>query len=41
MKNPGQRVLYYLAESPKRAFVREELMSISEGTEVPPELVKE
>ena len=51
VKNPGQRVLYYLAEGPERspsahepparAFVREELMQIPEGTEVPPEWVKE
>ena len=49
VENPGQRVLYYLAPSgaagdgggPKRAFVREELMQIPEGTEVPPEWVKE
>ena len=37
----GHRVLYYLAEGPKRAFVREELMQISEDTEVPPDWVKE
>ena len=49
MQNPGQRVLYYLAPSgaagdvdgPQRAFVREELMLVSEDTEVPPEWVKE
>ena len=28
IENPGQRVLYYLEEGPKRAFVREELMLI-------------
>ena len=41
LRTQGQRVLYYLAEGPKRAFVREELMQIPEGTEVPPDYVKE
>ena len=41
VENKGQRVLYYLVDGPKRAFVREELMLISEDTEVPPEYVKE
>ena len=41
VENPGQRVLYYLVDGPKRAFVREELMLISEDTEVPPDRVKE
>ena len=41
VENPGQRVLYYLADGPQRAFVREELMLVSEDTEVPPEWVKE
>lgn len=40
IEDPGQRVLYYLAEGPKRAFVREELMLIPEGTELPPDSVK-
>ena len=40
MGNPGQRVLYYLIDGPKRAFVREELMQIPEGTEMPPEWVE-
>ena len=43
ISNPGQRVLYYLADgdkTPKRAFVREELMLIPEGTELPPDHVK-
>ena len=41
VQNPGQRVLYYLAptaddvDGPQRAFVREELMLVSEDTEVP------
>ena len=41
VEDQGQRVLYYLANAPKRAFVREELMLIPENTEVPPEHVKE
>ena len=41
IENPGQRVLYYLAEGPERAFVREELMLIPEDTENPPDHVKE
>ena len=40
VENLGQRVLYYLTDGP-RAFVREELMLIPEGTEVPPEWVEE
>ena len=41
VENPGQRVLYYLAEGPKRAFVREELMLVPDDTELPPDWVKE
>ena len=49
VEDPGQRVLYYLtdaspsgsARAPERAFVREELMLISEDTEPPPDWVKE
>ena len=38
VEDPGQRVLYYLAEgAPKRAFVREQLMLIPENTELPPD----
>ena len=40
VKDPGQRVLYYLADGPQRAFVREELMLISEDTELPPAYVQ-
>ena len=40
VENPGQRVLYYLAEGPDRAFVREELMLIPEDTELPPDDVQ-
>ena len=32
----GSRVLYYLQDRPDRAFVREELMHVSEDTQVPP-----
>ena len=41
VENLGQRVLYYLTDGPKRAFVREELMLIPENTEVPPDWVEE
>ena len=41
VEDPKQRVLFYLAEGPERAFVREELMQIPEDTELPPERVKE
>ena len=40
IENPGQRVLYYLEDGPKRAFVREELMLIPENTQKPPEWVE-
>jgi len=40
VKNPRQRVLYYLAEGPERASIREELMLIPEETELPSEWVK-
>jgi hypothetical protein len=40
IQDPGNRVLYYLADAPKRAFVREELMLIPEDTQVPPDYVK-
>ena len=33
------RVLYYLKDGPDRAFVREELMHISEDTQAPPDWV--
>ena len=39
-ENQGQRVLYYLADGPTRAFVEEELMLIPETTENPPDWVK-
>ena len=38
---PGNRVSYYLQDGPDRAFVREELMHVSEDTQVPPDWVRE
>ena len=35
--NENEPVLYYLKDGPKRGFVREELMIVSKGTELPPE----
>ena len=37
VQNPGNCLLYYLQEGPDRAFVCEELMHVSEDTQVPPE----
>ena len=39
VQDPGNRVLYYLQDGPDRAFVREELMHVSEDTQVPPDWV--
>ena len=41
VENPGNRVMYYLADGPERAFVLEELMLIPEDTELPPDYVQE
>ena len=41
VQEPGNRVQYYLQDGPDRAFVREELMHISEDTQVPPDWVSE
>ena len=41
VQDPGNRVLYYLQDGPDRAFVREELMHVSEDTQVPPDWVNE
>ena len=41
VQEPGNRVLYYLQDGPDKAFVREELMHISEDTQEPPDLVSE
>ena len=40
-ENPSNRVMYYLADGPERAFVSEELMLIPEDTELPPDYVQE
>ena len=41
IESPGNRVMYYLADGPKQAFVSEELMLIPEDTELPPDYVQE
>ena len=41
MENPGNHVMYYLADRPEQAFVSEELMLIPEDTELPPDYVQE
>ena len=41
VQDPGNRVFYYLQDRPGRAFVREELMDVSEETQVPPDSVSE
>ena len=41
VQEPGNRVLYYLQDGPNRAFVCEELMHISEDTQVPLDWVSE
>ena len=41
VENPGNRVMYYLADGPDRAFVLEELMLIPEDTELPPDYIQE
>ena len=35
VQDPGNRVLFYLQDGPDRAFVCEELMHVSEDTQVP------
>ena len=40
-ENPGNHVMYYLADGPEQAFVLEELMLIPEDTELPPDYVQE
>ena len=35
VQDPGNPVLYYFQDGPDRAFLREELMHVSEDTEVP------
>ena len=41
VQDPGNCVLYYLQDGPDRAFVREELIHVSEDTQVPPYWVSE
>ena len=41
VQDPGNRVLHYLQDGPDRAFVSEELMHISEDTQVLPDWVSE
>ena len=41
VQDPGNCILYYLQDGPDRAFVREELMHVSEDTQVPPDWVSE
>ena len=41
VQDPGNRVLYYLQDGPDRAFVREELMHVSEDTQEPPDWLSE
>ena len=38
---PGNRVLYYLKDGPDRAFGSEELMHVSEDTQVPIDWINE
>ena len=37
VQDTGNCVLYYLQDGPDRAFVHEELMHVSEDTQVPPD----
>ena len=41
VQEPGNCALYYLQDGPDKAFVREELMYISEDTQVPPDWMSE
>ena len=41
VQEPGNHVLCYLQDGPDRAFVHEELMHISEDTQVPPDWISE
>ena len=41
VKDPGNPVLYCLQDKPDRAFMREELMHVSEDSQVPPDWVSE
>ena len=41
VQDPGNCVLYYLQDGPDRSFVREEIIHVSEDTQVPPDWVSE
>ena len=41
VEDAGKRVMYYLLNGPKRAFVSEEFMLIPEDTELPPNYIQE
>ena len=41
VQEPSNRVLIYLQDGPDRAFVHEELMHVSEDSQVPPDWVSE
>ena len=41
VQEPGNHFLYYLQDGSDRAFVREEMMHISEDSQVPPDWVSE
>ena len=41
VENPGNHVMYYLADRPEGAFVSEELMLIPEDTDLTPDYVQE
>ena len=41
VQEPDNRVMYYLKDGPEQAFVCEELMLVSEDTELPLEYVKD
>ena len=38
--SPGNWVMYYLADGPKRTFMKEQLMLIPKDTKLPPDFVK-
>ena len=40
MSSLGNGVIYYLADGPKRAFIKEELMLIPKDTELPPDFIR-
>ena len=40
LSSPGNQVIYYLADEPERAFVKEELMLIPQDIELPPDFVQ-